>query len=186
MEKNIRKAAAKTAVDAFVAVERIYLHANQVLIALREELKTGLDLKAGSYMQHQAQASSDPKSWIYHYIALYLSKHIITLDKYLDNPTPLFFIQVSLFNFDNSEPVLRWGVLEKIIKVQRSKGMNLDSLFREIMAESHNEGVKNEIKTLHCRANVKSEYQLLLDVRNDSDIHEVSKKAIDNYGNFFL
>jgi len=186
MEKNTRKEAAKTAIDAFAAVERIFLHASQVLIAFREELKTGLGLKAASSMHNQAQAASDPRSWIYHFKALYLSKSTISLDKYLDSPTPLFFIQASFFNSDNSEPVLRWGVLEKIFEVQRSKGMNLDGLFREIMTEIHNEGIENEIKTLHCRTIMRSENKLLLDVRSDRDLHEVSKKAIDDYGKFFL
>ena len=62
MIDNERQKAAQTAVDGFKVVERIYRHAYQILIALKDEIKTDLNLKIESPQRMQAQSSYDQKS----------------------------------------------------------------------------------------------------------------------------
>jgi hypothetical protein len=61
MDENLRKKAAKTAVDGFIVVEKIYRHSYQVLTALKDDIKVEYNLKGESAMRSSPQSSSDPR-----------------------------------------------------------------------------------------------------------------------------
>jgi hypothetical protein len=70
----MREKAAKTAVDGFVVVERIYRHAYQTLVTLKDKLKMDYNLKVESPLYYNPQSVADPKSWIHHFRGLYLAR----------------------------------------------------------------------------------------------------------------
>ena len=109
-DKDDRQKAAKTAIDGFIVVERIYRHSFQVLISLKDELKTEHELKEsplyGSY-----SGATDPKSWIWQYRGLYLAAKKVSLEEYQKEEIPILFLQVSMYNPNGREPIFRYGVI---------------------------------------------------------------------------
>jgi len=182
MEHDLRQQAAQTARDCFKAVETIYRHAYQVLIALKDEIKTEYNLKAESPVYHQAQSSTDPRSWFYHFRCLYLAADKVSLEEYKKHPIPILFLQASFYIPAGMEPILRYGVVKKIEVVGTWKNARFDEYFRELVTELHYDSKSNHIKTFHCRGDARFEEMPLLDLREPGDVVALAKKIKDKYG----
>lgn len=114
MDETMRKKAARTAVDGFKVVERLYRHAYQIITALKDEIKMTYNLKGECPLYNNSQSATDPKSWLYHFRGLYLASRKISLDEYTKRGHPILFLQASLYNPKDKEPLLRYGVIENI------------------------------------------------------------------------
>ena len=186
MDDETRQRAARTVVDGFMVVERIYRHAYQTLMALKDDIKAELNLKFESPQYSQTQSSGDPKSWIYHYRGLYLSRKKILLEDYKKKEHPVLFLQISLYNQNGKEPFLRYGVVQKLTITGTWKNPRFDDYFRELLSEIHFSQGTGEIKTLHSNGTIQSSEIPLLDIREDSDIVTLAKKIISKYSDFFI
>ena len=186
MDDETRQRAAHTAVDGFKVIERIYRHAYQTLIALKDEIKAELNLKFESPQYYQFQSASDPKSWIHHYKGLYLSRKKILLEDYKKKEHPILFLQTSLYNQNGKEPFLRYGIIEKLIITGTWKNARFDDYFKELLSELHFSQGAGEIKTLHSKGTIQYSKILLLDIREDSDIVTLAKEIISKYSNFII
>jgi len=186
MVDNVRHKAAQTAVDGFKVVERLYRHAYQILTALKDEIKTELNLKNESPQLIQSQSSSVPKSWIHHFRGMYLSHKKFSLDEYTEKEIPILFLQTSLFNQNNNEPVLRYGIVEKIFNLVKWKNARFDDYFRLILVELHAEPSQANIKTPYVESIIHFDEKPLLDIRDDSDITTLVEDISKKYGKFLL
>lgn len=186
MNQDMRQQAAQTAVEAFKAVERIYRHAYQTLTALKEEIKTANNLKFESDTINCVQSSSDPASWIYHFKGVYLARQKFTFDEYKQRKFPVFFLQSSMCNPKDREPIIRYGIIRKIFNFNMYKNARFKEFVREILTELHAmHGVK-DIKARHCEAEVDMDERLLLDLREDSNIEALSREINEKYGQVLL
>ena len=185
-DTDTRKRAARTAVDGFIAVERIYRHAHQILMVLKDKLKDELNLRVDSPVRSNASSSQDPESWIHKFRGLYLSETRVSLEEYKKKEVPLLFLQMSLRNPNGNEPMLRYGVIEKIFNMSTWKGARFDEYFRMILAELHSDPKSAPVKASHCEAVVHFDEKLLLDVRVDSDIVDLAREIGERYGSSLL
>jgi hypothetical protein len=186
MDPAMRKRAGKTAVDGFTVVERIYRHTYQTLMALKDTLKTQSNLKVESPLYNNPQSTADPKSWIYHFRGLYLASKKISLEEYGNKETPILFIQASLHNPDGREPVLRYGVIEKIFNMSPWKGVRFDDYFRMTLVQLHTEQKPGDIKTSNCEVTVRFDEKALLDLREDKDIVALAGEIGEKYAKSLL
>lgn len=186
MDETLRKKAAKTAVDSFIVVERIYRHSFQVLTALKDDIKRQFNfLKEESAMRSSSQSTSDPESWFYHFRGIYLANEKFSLEEYKKKEKPILFIQASLYNPTNAqEPILRYGVIEKIFNMKPWKGIHFDDYFRMILAYIHENPKSGNIRASHCEASVVFDEKPLLDVKEDKDIVVLAKEIGDKYIKF--
>ena len=185
MDNNMREKAAKTAVDAFIVVERIYRHSFQTLNALKEELKTQLGL-IESPLRISAQSSADPKSWIYQFRGVYLANKKLSLEEYKKQETPILFLQVSLYNPSGREPILRYGIIQRIFNMRPLKGARFDDYFRMVLARMHDEPKSGELKALSCNATVHFDEKPLLDIREDKEVVALAGEISEKYAKFLL
>ena len=185
-DTGIREKAARTAVDSFIAVERIYRHAHQTLTVLKDKLKDELKLKTESPMWYNSSSSSDPTSWIHRFRGLYLAHSKPTLELYSKKEFPLLFLQASLYNPNKTEPILRYGIIEKMFNMSEWKGVRFDEHFRYLLSDIHAEPRVGEVKASRCEAIVQFDEKPLLDVRQDSDIVELATEIGERYGNSLL
>ena len=183
MEENMRKKAGNTAVDGFIVVERIYRHAYQVLIALKDELKAEYTLKAESAMLTNPKSDADPKSWLYSFRGIYLAEKKITLDEYKEQGDPILFLQASLYNAKRKEPLLRYGLIEDMSNIGTWKGARFDDYVRFILMELHSDPKQGPIKLSRCDATIKYDEMPLLDIREDSDVTDLAGKIGEKYAN---
>jgi len=170
MDKTMKQKAARTAVDGFKVVERLYRHGYQILTALKDEIKMAQNLKSESPMYNNSQSATDPKSWLYHFKGLYLAYKKISLDEYIKTQGPILFLQASLYNPTDKEPLLRYGVIQNISDLKTWKGARFDDYFRQIIGELHSEPRSGKIKTSHCIGATKFDEKPLLDIREDQDV----------------
>lgn len=183
MDSAEHKKAARTVTDAFKVVERIYRHTYQTLTALAEELKTALELDFMSPQNPQSQSSTDPKSWIHQYRALYLSRNKFSLEDYKGRPRPIIFLQVSIYyNGSKQEPALRYGLINEISSFLEYKNPRFDDYFKKIMNELHAAPKTGKIATTHCTAKVDFEEIPLLNIRDDADIVALARIITDKHG----
>lgn len=181
MDKDMRKRAAQTVIDSFIVVERIYRHTYQTLNGLKESIKKDYPFKAESSMHTNPTVTSDPTSWIVNYRGLYLANDKIHLEEYKKKSQPVLFLHCSIFNKNNIEPILRYGVIEKIDNIAPIKGVRFDDFFREILYYMHTEMKKGTIKAPHCEATVDFHDKYLLDIREDKDIISLSREINDKF-----
>jgi hypothetical protein len=181
-DTDTRKRAARTAVDGFIAVERIYRHAYQTLIVLKDRIKDDLNLKVESPLRNNAITTSDPSSWIFKFRGLFLSSSKIALEEYKKRQVPALFLQVSLHNPNGREPLIRYGVIEKIFNMTAWKGVRFDDYFRMILTELHAEPSAEVMKASHCEAIVHFDEKPLLDIREDSDVADLGREISEKYG----
>jgi hypothetical protein len=186
MDRDVREKAAKTAVDGFIVVERIYRHAYQTVTALKEKLKDELNLKVESPLYSNNISTADPKSWIFQFRGLYLANKKVFLEEYRKGEIPIFFLQASLFNPNDQEPVLRYGVIKKIFNITTWKGARFDDYFKMTIAQLHTEPKSSEIKASHCEATLESTERFLLDIKEDKDIVALVDEITDKYANLLL
>ena len=172
--------------DSFQAVETIYRHAYQVLSALKDEIKTEYNLKAESPVYHQAQSSTDPKSWFYHFRCLYLAAEKISLEEYRTHPVPILFLQASFFKQTGIEPILRYGIVKKIEITGTWKNARFDEYFRELLTEINYDSGNKSIKTLHARGEVRFKETSLLDLRDADDVMALAKEIKETYGDLLI
>jgi len=182
MNQDLRQQAAQTAVEAFKAVERIYRHAYQTLMVLKEEIKTANNLRFESDMINCVQSSNDPASWIYNFKGVYLTRHKFTFDEYKQKLFPVFFLQTSMCNPDGMEPLIRYGIIRKVFNFSMYKNARFKEFVREILAELHANNGGEAIKARHCEAEVEKDEKLLFDLREDSDVVALSKEISEKYG----
>lgn len=179
-DQDNRKKAAKTAVDGFTVVERIYRHSFQVLTSLKEELKTEQEFKEspsyGSYT-----SANDPKSWIWQFRGLYLAPQKILLEEYQKKEVPILFLQVSKCNPNGREPTFRYGIIKRIFNTITWKGVRFDDYFKMILNQIHDEQKSGDLKTTHCEAEVDFEEKALLDIREDKDVSALAKEISEKY-----
>lgn len=185
-DRNIRERAARTAVDGFIVVERIYRHAHQILMELKDKLKTDLNLTIESPVYSNSSSSSDPSSWIHKFRGLYLAESKLSLEDYKRKEAPILFLQASLHNSKVKEPLLRYGIVEKIFNMSTWKGIRFDDYFRMILAELHANPGSNPVKASHCEARVQCVEKPLLDVREDSDVVDLAQQISEQYGELML
>ncbi len=181
MNKDIREKAARTAVDTFIAVERIYRHSYQTLMALKDKLKVDLNLKMESPLYMNFTSTADPRSWIHQFRGLYLSLNKISLEDYNKREIPILFLQASLYNPNSQEPILRYGIIERIFNITTWKNVRFDDYFRMTLIHLHNEQNSGEIKMSHCEAIVHCDEKPLLDIREDKDIVVLATEIGEKY-----
>ena len=181
MDKDIREKAAKTAVDGFIVVERIYRHAYQTLTALKEKLKGELNLKVESPMFSNPIYSADPKSWLYHFRGLYLAKAKVSVEEYMKREMPVLFLQASLYNPNGQEPILRYGIIEKIFNISLWKGARFDDYFKMTLIQVHDERKSGDVEANSCEAKVHFDEKPLLDIREDRHIVALAEEIGDKY-----
>jgi hypothetical protein len=184
MDDNLRKKAAKTAVDGFVVVERIYRHSYQVLAALKDDIKTEYNLKGESAMRSSPQSSSDPHSWIYQFRGIYLANEKFSLEEYKKKGKPILFIQTSLYNPNGREPILRYGIIKKIFDMRPLKGATFDDYFRMTLAKIHEDPKPGQVRASHCEASAVFDEKPLLDIREDKDVVLLAKDIGEKYIKF--
>jgi hypothetical protein len=186
MDENLRKKAGKTAVDGFIVVERIYRHSYQVLTALKDDIKRQYNfLKEESAMRSSSQSTSDPESWIYQFRGIYLANEKFSLEEYKKKEKPILFIQASLYNPTNAqEPILRYGVIEKIFNMKPWKGVHFDDYFRMTLAQIHETPKSGRVRASHCEASVVFDETLLLDIKEDKDVVSLAKVIGEKYIKF--
>lgn len=183
-DKDDRKNAAKTAVDGFIVVERIYRHSLQVLISLKDELKTEHNFKESpSYGNYQS--FTDPKSWIWQFRGLYLAPKKILLEEYQNKEVPILFLQISMYNPNRREPILRYGIIKRIFNISTWKGVRFDDYFKMTLILMHDEPKPGDLKMTHCEATVDFEERALLDIREDKDISALAKEISERYMKHF-
>ncbi|MGV8080975.1 MAG: hypothetical protein AB2L22_13075 [Syntrophales bacterium] len=180
-EKDIRKKAAQTAVDGFIVVEKIYRHSHQVMNSLKDDLKAKYNLKVDSPPRTSSQSASDPLSWIYQFRGFYLAYEKFSLDEYKKKVKPILFILASLYNPDGQEPILRYGVIEKIYDMKIWKGATFDDYVRMILARIHDNPKPGHVRASHCEASVLFYEKPLLDIREDKDIELLAIEIGDKY-----
>ena len=181
MNDDKREKAGKTAVDGFIVVERLYRHAYQTLMALKDELKTEDNLKAESPMYTNPKSDADPKSWLYYFRGIYLAEKKISLEEYRKKEVTILFLQASLYNVNRGEPLLRFGVIEKIFNMSTWKGIRFDDYVRMILAELHTEPKPGAIKASHCEGVVKFDEKPLLDIRDDNYVTDLAGEIGEKY-----
>jgi hypothetical protein len=186
VNQDVRQKAGKTAVDGFAVAERIYRHAYQTLMALKDALKTEFDLKGESALCSNPQSATDPRSWIYHFRGLYLAKTRISLEGYETKQIPVLFLQASLYNRNGQEPLLRYGIVEKIFNMSPLKGAKFDDYFRATLAQIHAEPSSGNIRASNCEATVRFDEEPLLDIRQDQDVEALAGEIGDNYAKLLL
>lgn len=184
MDEDLRKKAAKTAIDAFTVVERIYRHSYQILNALKESIKTDYNLKKESAMRSSPQSTSDPCSWIYHFRSVYLANEHFSFEDYKKKERAILFIQASLYHPEGREPILRYGIIEKIFNMKPYKGASFDDYFRSILLEIHNNPNSGHVKASSCEASVVFNEKPLLDIKEDKDIVALVKEIGEKYIKF--
>lgn len=182
----MRERAARTAVDGFIVVERIYRHAYQTLMALKDTLKTEYNLKEESPFFSNPQSAANPNLWFYHFRGFYLANAKITLEAYNKKEVPVLFIQASLYNPNGKEPALRYGIIERIFNMKTWKGITFNDYFRMILEEFHAEPNSSEIKASHCEAIAHFDEKPLLDIREDKDIVALAGEIGGKYGKLLL
>ena len=181
-DTDMRAQASRTAVDGFKVVERIYRHAYQTLMVLKDRIKEDLNLKVESPLRNNAINTSDPSSWIFKFRGLVLSASKIALEEYKNRQVPILFLQVSLHNSNWREPLIRYGVIEKIFNMSTYKGARFDDYFRMILTELHAEPSAEAVKASHCEAIVRFDEKPLLDVREDSHVADLGREISEKYG----
>ncbi len=183
-DQDNRKKAAKTAVQGFTVVERIYRHSFQVLTSLKEELKTEHEFKEspsyGSYT-----STNDPKSWIWQFRGLYLAPQKILLEDYQKKELPILFLQVSMYNPNGREPIFRYGIIKRIFNIIRWKGIRFDDYFKMILLMMHDEQKSGDLKMTHCEATVDFKEIALLDIREDKDVSALAKEITEKHMKHF-
>lgn len=184
MDETLRKKAAKTAVDGFVVVERIYRHSYQVLTAFKDGIKAEYNLKYESAQRASPQSSSEPQSWIYQFRGIYLAEEKFSLEEYKKKVKPILFIQNSLYNPDGREPILRYGVIEKIFNMRSLKGATFDDYFKTILVEIHRNPKSGHIKAFNCEAQAVFAEKLLLDIKEDKNVVALTKEIGEKYIKF--
>ncbi len=185
MDKEIRESAARTAIDGFIVVERIYRHSYQTLMALKDKLKIDLNLKMESPLYMNFTATVDPKSWIHQFRGLYLSIKKISLEEYNKKEIPILFFQASLYNPNGQEPIFRYGVIERIFNLIAWKNARFDDYFRMTLIHLHNEQNSGKIKMSHCEAIVHCDEKQLLDIREDKNIVDLAEEIVGKHGRIF-
>jgi len=186
MDKDMREKAAKTAIDGFIVVERIYRHAYQILMTLKDKLKVEYNLKSESPIYNNFQSGADPASWLYHFRGFFLAKAKISLDEYIDNEIPILFFQASLYNLNKQEPIFRYGLIEKIFNFRTWKGARFDDYFRIVLIHIHSEQQSGHIEADSCEAEVRFDEKPLLDIREDKDIALLAEEIGDKYAKLLL
>ena len=96
------------------------------------------------------------------------------------------FLQASLHTSKVKEPLLRYGIVEKIFNMSTWKGIRFDDYFRMILAELHASPGSNPVKASHCEARVQCVEKPLLDVREDSDVVDLAQQISEQYGELML
>jgi len=185
-DKNIRERAGQTAIDGFSVVERIYRHTHQTLMALKDKLKSDLNLRIESPVHSNPSSSFEPTSWIHKFRGLYLSPSKTNLESYKENEFPILFLQTSMYNFNRTEPILRYGIIEKMFNMSEWKGVRFDEHFRYLLADIHDEPKSGEIRASRCDAILHFDEKPLLDVREDSDIVDLAREISERYGSSLL
>ena len=185
-EGDTRIRAGQTAIDGFNIVERLYRHTYQVLMALKDKLKDELNLRVESPFYNSSIATSDPASWIFRFRGLYLAASKMSLEEYGKLKAPLLFLQASLHNSNSIEPLLRYGVIEKILNMSAWKNIRFDDYFRMIMAELHADPNPDPIRASHCEAVVHFDEKPLLDIREDSEVVDLAREIGERYGELML
>ena len=184
MDETLRKKAAKTAIDGFIVVEKIYLHSYQILTALKEDIKVRYNLKEASPMRSSPQSTSDPQSWIYQFRGIYLASGKFSLEEYKKKEKPILFIQTSLYNPNGQEPILRYGIIEKIFNMKPWKGVHFDDYFRMTLTQIHENPRSGHVKASHCEASVEFNEKPLLDVKEEKDVAALAKEIGEKYIKF--
>jgi hypothetical protein len=183
-DQDDREKAVKTVIDGFTVVERIYRHSFQVLMSLKEELKTEHEFKESpSYSSFSS--ANEPKSWIWQFRGLYLAPQKILLEGYQKNQVPILFLQVSMYSPNGREPILRYGVISRISNIATWKGARFDDYFKKTLTQMHDEQKTGNLKTTHCEAKVEFEEKALLDIREDKDILHLAKEISEKYIKYF-
>jgi hypothetical protein len=95
-------------------------------------------------------------------------------------------LQASLYNQNKIEPLLRYGVIEKIFNRRTWKGIRFDDYFRMILAELHSQPKSDAVKVSHCEAIVHFAEKAILDVREDADVVDLCGQIAERYGHLLL
>lgn len=185
-DTDIRKRAARTVIDGFLVVERIYRHAHQILNVLKDKLKGDLNLKIESPVYSNSSSSSDPASWIHRFRGLYLAHSKPTLEAYSRKQHPIFFLQISMHTPKQTEPILRYGIIEKMFNMSEWKGVRFDDHFRFLLADIHADPRSGAIKASRCEAILHFNEKALLDIREDSDVVNLAQQISEKYGESLL
>jgi hypothetical protein len=186
MAETTRQKAAQTAVDGFIIVERMYRHAYQTLMALKATLKTDLDLRTESALHSNPIVTADPRSWLHLFRWLYLAKTRVSLEGYKKKIVPVLFLQASLYNPDGEEPILRYGIVEKVFNMTTLKGARFDTYFRSTLAQLHVQRKSGKIRASNCEAEVRFDEKPLLDIREDGDIVALAAEIGQKYAKSLL
>lgn len=186
MNDSIHEKAARTAVDAFIAVVRLYRHSYQTITAIKEKIKSEYNLKAESALFNNYQSSADPESWIYHFRGIFLSERKITLEDYKKGPRGVLFLQSSLYNPNRQEPMFRYGVIEKIFNMSTWKGARFEEYVKMVLIELHNESRTGSLKTNYLEATTQFDEKPLLAIRQDKDIIDIAEEIGNKYINKIL
>jgi len=181
MQLNDREHANQTVLDAFRVVERIYRHTYQTLIALKDEIKSALDLKFESPQIPQSQSSTDPKSWIHQYRGLHLAREKFSLEDYRKS-TPILFLQASLYGEPPRKPILRYGMIERIFDFIEYKNPRFDDYFKKILLELHSAPRSGDIETGNCKARLDYKEKPLLDILETQDVVALAKETVAVFG----
>lgn len=181
MDQNIKQKAAKTIVDAFIVINRIYRHVYKTLDVLKEHIKTNYDFSQASSMCQNPDSSTDPETWFPHFKGLYLSFSKINLEDYRREPIPVLFLQASLYNPKQREPILRYGVIKKVSIIRDYKGAKFDDYFRRILMQIHSEPKTGIIKSYYHETEIDFTEKPLLDYIEEKDIEELAKQIGAKY-----
>ena len=176
-----REHAAQTVKNGFLVVERIYRHAYQTLMAMKNMIREEYNFTTESGLIGNAVTASDTRSWIYHSRGVCLATSRFDLDKYKEKPFPVLFLQASLYKPSGMEPVIRYGVIKKISNIKPYKGARLEDYFRGILIALHADSQQGNIKTLHCEASISFEERFLLDIREDKDVSSLVETIAHQY-----
>jgi hypothetical protein len=182
MNEHIRQNAAQTTIDAFKVAAKIYRHSYQVLDTLKEKIKTDNGMRLESQVCNSTQSANDPDTWIYQYRGLYLGRKEFTFDGYKSQEIPVLFLQSSIYSFENSEPLIRYGIIERMYDFSPFQGAKFNEYFKKLLLVMHKDAAPGTIITSHCKAEVEFDEAPLLDIREDSDLLALADKINDKYG----
>jgi len=181
MNEHIRQNAAQTVIDAFKVAGKIYRHSYQVLDTLKEKIKTDNDLKLESTIYNNTQSANDPDTWVYQFKGLYLGSRKFTFDEYKKNKIPVLFLQSSIYHSENREPLIRYGIIERMYDFSPLQGAGFHSYFRMLIWALHKKAKPGTIIASNCKGDVEFEEKPLLDIREESDLVALADKINDKY-----
>jgi hypothetical protein len=113
-----------------------------------------------------------------------LANEKFSLEEYKKKGKPVLFIQTSLYNPNGREPILRYGVIEKIFNMRPLKGATFDDYFRMTLAQIHENPKSGHVKAFNCEASVVFNEKPLLDIKEDKDVVALAREIGEKYIKF--